>query len=177
MQKASFGFKLIEGHKGSRDHEQAPVVKFVQAGLFPYSQNRSVIFVFIPGITEQEFVSLVRVAQPAFAVELRRVPRFDIGRLTRQSVFKWFENANCKYIDPIPKREADSDDLKRWIGPTLDLFRENSQRPIMFFLSTTQNIRELRQAVCDALGCAGGEWTIFEVPDLDASIQKRSIAR
>ncbi len=172
MQKANFGFGVIEGGKPPHDGFHTPDPKLVQAGLFPFGQGRSLIFVSIPGVTEQEFVALVQIAQPAFAVELRRAPRFDIGRLTRQTVFERFEDAKCKYLDPAPKGDAGGDDVKNWIGPTLDVFRQNSGRPIMFFVSTSQDTDLLRRNICNALGCWDGEWQIFEVPNSQASLQK-----
>ena len=176
MQKASVGFGIIEGGKSSRETDQPSTFKFVQTGLFPYGAGRSVIFVYIPGITEQDFVSLVQTAQPAFAVELRRAPRFDIGRLSRETVFKWFKRANCKYLDPAPRSAVDKDDVEGWIRAAADLFRAESGRPIVFFLSTAQDVNALRQSVCNALGCFDGDWQVFELPS-SQTCAERAIAK
>jgi hypothetical protein len=176
MEKTSFRFGVIEGGKSFDDYRPVES-KFEQSSLFPYGQGKSIIFVCIPGISEQEFLSVVQVAQPAFAVELRPAPRFDIGRLSREVVFKWFELANCKYLDPVPRRDANVDDVEKWIRATAEIFRTKIARPIMFFISSTQNTRALRKAVCDALGCTEGNWQIFEVPRSDTSDQRIAAAK
>lgn len=163
MQKAQFGFTVIEGRKSSYSACQAASQKAVQPSLFPFGSGRSIIFVSIPGITEREFASLVQLAQPALAVELRRAPRFDIGRLTRQAVFKWFDEAKCAYLDPVPWRESDETAFRRYIGNTLEA-KKHSDRPIMFFMSTAQDTDSLRCAICDVLKGLEEDWQIFEVP-------------
>jgi hypothetical protein len=161
MEKASLRFGLIEGRKAS--HNCTVNSEWVQGGLFPFGQGRSIIFVCIPGVTEREFASVVHDGQPAFAIELRQAPRFDIGHLSREVVFKWFEQAKCKYLDPAP-HPCDADELKKWIRQTSDIFLSEGGRPIMFFVSTAQDTHALRSGVYEALGCSEGEWQVFEVP-------------
>jgi hypothetical protein len=164
MQKTGFGFGVIAGGKSAEGGRKSLESRFVQARLFPFVSGPSIIFVCVPQVSEQEFVSVIRLAQPAVAVELRRAPRFDIGRLSRQTVFKHFEEAKCKYIDPFPSREALSENIRRYIGAMVDEVKKNSGRPLMFFVSSTQHREQVSSLVCDCLGCLDQEWQIFEVP-------------
>ncbi len=163
MEETRFGFKLIQGHKSTVAECRPLGSQPVQQGLFPFGQGRCLIFVCFPSVTEREFVSLVRTAQPAVAVELRRAPRFDIGRLTRQLVFKFFEDAKCRYYDPIPHPQPDCNDLKNWLAPALDISEKDTARPIMFFLSDAEDTRVLRQRIYNAFADSDRNWEVYDV--------------
>lgn len=171
MQKTSFGFRVIDGGQSRQSEDDASAKSSVQIGLFPFGSRHTIIFVLIPGITEPEFLSLMQLAQPTFAVDLRPAPRFDIGRLTRQEVFQHFDQLRCKYLDPCPTLQLGVDDIRRWVAPALDAIRGSEKRTIMFFVSVAQDTDALRRTVCDAIGCASGEWQFFEVPNSTSSVR------
>jgi hypothetical protein len=178
MQETGNGFRLVDLKKSleqklAKWEHASPV----QSGLFPSPTGHSVIFVVIPAVSEQEFLSLVQSAQPGLAVELRQAPRFDIGNLTRKAVLQQFNDVRCTYLDPVPRREFASAEIDSWLAPIADICRKNPERPIMFFLSTAQNIEALRRRVCDFLNCAKEGWTVIEVPACKPSQPLRALAR
>jgi hypothetical protein len=53
----------------------------------------------ISNIPEQDFLQLLRRVSPDAVVDLRVVPRFDFGRLSRRAVFRMFEDLSARYHD------------------------------------------------------------------------------
>src|ERR1700727_3228316 len=71
----------------------SPIEQAPQSSLFPESRPGVVVFVCFPDVEEGEFVDLLESAKPSFVIDLRIVPRFDIGRLNRDRAFDMFEAA------------------------------------------------------------------------------------
>ena len=84
---------LVPGRKRiSLDRDAfRPVEPGPQATLFPEVRPGVVIFVCFPNVEEREFVSLLENARPSFVIDIRIVPRFDVGRLNRERAFGLFE--------------------------------------------------------------------------------------
>jgi hypothetical protein len=76
-----------------------PVETGPQATLFPEARPGVVIFVCFPDVEEREFVSLLENARPSFVIDLRIVPRFDVGRLNRDRAFDLSDAMRTRYID------------------------------------------------------------------------------
>ena len=70
-----------------------------QGLLFPMPKRDLLIFLVMPRVTEEEFTKTLEAAKPTVILELRRAPRFDIGRMNRQEAFKWFEASQSRYYD------------------------------------------------------------------------------
>lgn len=70
-----------------------------QGLLFPMPKKDLLIFLFVPRVTEEEFTKILESAKPSAILELRRTPRFDIGRMNRQEAFKQFETVQSRYYD------------------------------------------------------------------------------
>lgn len=49
--------------------------------------------------SEAEFLGALKDAEPDLVVDLRVVPRFDFGRLSRKVVFRIFESMSARYCD------------------------------------------------------------------------------
>ena len=61
-----------------------------QRGLFPRYRPGVFVFVCFPDVQEKEFVELMENARPSYVIDLRIVPRFDVGRLNRDRAFALF---------------------------------------------------------------------------------------
>lgn len=164
MTNKAYRFRLFEVTAGGRvlDQESAEnTACSIQATLFPDSEDRSLIFVSLPGVSEQDFVSVLAHTKPAYVVDLRPVPRFDIGQLNRHEVFTLFRQEQTTYID---HGEAGLGRSPHWLGPAGALFKEGGRGPVMFLVSGAQNGQRLREAILKELDCTGGAWQVYDVP-------------
>lgn len=67
--------------------------------LFATNDPNILIFIDFPSIDEAEFLSLLISSKPKRILDLRVVPRFDIGSLNRKLVFGVFRNTGSIYHD------------------------------------------------------------------------------
>ena len=66
----------------------------------PFVQDTFVIILAdVTNAPEQEFLRLLESVRPDAVVDLRVVPRFDFGRLSRKAVFRIFEEIPAQYYD------------------------------------------------------------------------------
>jgi hypothetical protein len=70
-----------------------------QVSLFADPKPGVVVFVRFSKVGEDEFVNVLRSAQPACIIDLRIAPRFDCGTLNRQAAFALFSEVNALYVD------------------------------------------------------------------------------
>src|SRR6267154_686780 len=89
--------RTLRSEIGPRDF-QAPLVG-AQSNLFPAPRPGLLIFVYFPEVGEDEFRNVLQFAKPSSILELRNTPRFDIGRLNRQTVFQYFDREHATYVD------------------------------------------------------------------------------
>lgn len=95
--------------------------KTSKRNLFATKDPNILAFLDFSSIDEAEFLSLLISAEPKFVLDVRQVPRFDVGNLNRKLVFSIFKKAGAKYIDlgaligPAHMREIADDpaDLSR----------------------------------------------------------------
>lgn len=136
-----------------------------QGLLFPIRREKSLIFVSVPGVNDDDFLALLKGTQPAYIVELRQVPRFDIGRLNRQTVFECFRREHTSYLDIATNLDwNDERAVAQCLQVVSGLLRGAAGRPLMFITGAAQDTAALRQAIYKSLGCAEGEWQVLEVP-------------
>ena len=67
--------------------------------LFATSDPNILVFLDFASIDEAEFLSLLISSKPLHVVDVRVVPRFDVGNLNRKLVFSVFKNAGATYHD------------------------------------------------------------------------------
>lgn len=67
--------------------------------LFATSDPSILAFLDFASIDEAEFLSLLISSKPLHVVDVRLVPRFDVGNLNRKLVFSVFKNAGAAYHD------------------------------------------------------------------------------
>jgi hypothetical protein len=96
-----------------------------QGMLFPVPKRDLLIFLVVPRLTEEEFTKTLDLSKPTVILELRRSPRFDIGRMNRQEAFKRFAAFDSQYYD------LSSDQVKR-VDPVAltQSFLERSTKPL-----------------------------------------------
>jgi hypothetical protein len=59
------------------------------------------VLVDLTDASEGEFIELLERVRPDAVIELRKVPRFDFGRLNRKIVFRMFDEMKARYHDLI----------------------------------------------------------------------------
>lgn len=70
-----------------------------ERSLFVTADPNILMFVDLTAVDEAELLSLIISSKPTYVIDLRVVPRFDIGTLNRKLVFSIFEKAGAKYHD------------------------------------------------------------------------------
>lgn len=155
-------FEVITGGRLS-NHESVEHKGYsVQATLFPVDHERSVIFVPLPGVSEEDFVSVLSATKPVYVVDMRPVPRFDIGQLNRQAVFEFFRQEQSTYID---QGEFGQEETRLSASA---LLKHNARGPVMFLVSGLRDYGKLQEAIFDELDCSNGAWHVYEVPPSSA---------
>ena len=70
----------------------------LQNTLFAAEHPALLFFINFELVTEADFLTVLA-ARPRFVLDLRRVPRFDVGGLNRRVVFSLFAQSQTRYID------------------------------------------------------------------------------
>jgi len=106
--------------------------------LFPIPSRDLLIFVIFPLVSEEDLTKPLEIARPCTVLELRRSPRFDVGRLNRRLAFEWFEAIHSKYYDLPPmlsSREKSADDPVELVAAFLEKSGKRVSGPVMILLS------------------------------------------
>lgn len=121
--------------------------------LFPLPRNGLLIFVHFPDVTEEEFRATLEHAKPAFVLELRSSPRFDIGRLNRQLAFQVFRSQNTTYLDLTSSLmgKADGEAVLARLKEFLQTAKPTFERPVVFLLNRSESSAGLVSGVLDAV--------------------------
>jgi hypothetical protein len=137
-----------------------------QSGLFPRLKSGLFIFVFFPDVTEQEFRTTFEYSEPSLVMELRKSPRFDIGRLNRREAFQVFANHHSTYVDLTSSSmgKFDGEDLVSTVKQFLTIKKPAFDRPIMFLLDRSASAHPLTNQILQALRDITPEPEVCEVP-------------
>ncbi len=138
-----------------------------QNNLFPQMKEGLFIFVYFPEVTEREFLDTLKYAQPSLVLELRRTPRFDIGRLNRQQAFKQFEHQKCSYIDLTSTLTGQNDPNKilSEVSSFLQRAKPSVMRPIMFLLNRGEGDEVIAERILQDIGkYYSGKPEVYEIP-------------
>jgi hypothetical protein len=163
--KTTHGFKIISQSHPTDGQLSPAQTSGIQRTLFPLRSCRSLIFVSLPDVDYREFVSILESAGPLVIVELRRIPRFDLGPLNRQSIFDLFRRLEDVYLD-LGTEEAEGlngADFSLKVQRALQRYVQQ-QRPFLFLTSTTQNPPALSKSIFEWLQKSNEDWEIYEVP-------------
>jgi len=124
------------------------------------------IFVCFPDVTESDFRVVIEQSTPGLIFELRPVPRFDIGKLNRQSAFQLFRTHGTRYVEltPADGRHRSWDEVLqslRQVGTSLDL----ESRPVMFLVNLGDLTEAHVRGITRALPRPDRQpWRVCEVP-------------
>jgi hypothetical protein len=66
------------------------------------------VLVDLTNASEAEFLHVLEQVRPDVVIELRKVPRFDFGRLNRKIAFRMFDEMRVRYHDLIYTLRATS---------------------------------------------------------------------
>jgi hypothetical protein len=149
-------YSVIEGGaKRPREHATA---LGLQGALFPFPDSRSLVFTRFSDVSQSQFISLLSSLRPAFIVDLRKVPRFDVGRMNRQIAFEHFTKNDCVYVDLSIIDESSHRKLK-----SIRRRMETHPRPILF-LTDGLSDRRLDAGVINVFYDADKKWNVYEFP-------------
>ena len=130
---------------------------FVEPGtqgmLFPAPKRGLILFVLFPDVTEQEFRDVLKSAMPSYVIELRASPRFDIGSLTRQTVFQAFHHHNIRYAD-LTSALMGTNDTDAVLDRLRDFLREirpRFDRPMIFLVDRVESTKIVVPRVMETL--------------------------
>ncbi len=110
----------------------------LQASLFVSMRPNLLIFVHFPEVSEDEFCKALEYAKPSTVFELRHTPRFDIGRLSRKAVFRYFHQERTRYLDitSMTVKQDDGSSVLYQIGKAFQIEHVRFDRPVMFLLNS-----------------------------------------
>lgn len=162
------GMQLVPNTKTSLRRKIEFALPSMQASLFPIPRPGLVIFVYFPDVTAQEFFETLEKANPAYVLEMRSSPRFDIGRLNRSMAFKVFQRQNATYLDltsPLMGK-IDGD----CVISSLRDFVQNKEhlldRPVVILIRRSEYDEEFTSRVVETITTFGTTPTdVFDVPD------------
>jgi hypothetical protein len=98
------------------------------------------VFTCIPNIEDSTFIDLIKCADESTILDLRRVPRFDIGRLDRTRAFQLFENAQATYIDATspPTSGAREEDVAQRVTTRICELIDNVRGTLIFLFGKNE---------------------------------------
>jgi hypothetical protein len=151
-----------------------------QSTLFGTEHPSLLVFVHFDRVSEADFLSLLTGCRPRYVIDLRRVPRFDVGGLNRRLVFSLFSQTSSQYVDLSGQLRITAERDAR-LNPALlvsDLqnaaFRTQkpTQGPIAFLVDAPQfeeNYIELLAGSLPSFGRVG--WDVLRLPQVTSTMQ------
>jgi hypothetical protein len=138
-----------------------------QKNLFPQPKRGLVIFVYFPGVTENEFRNTLVHAKPGYIFEFRSAPRFDIGSLDRRAAFQLFSEHQARYVDLACSSLRGGE--KDCVFIEFKSFAKDHQlsldRPIMLLMSATEFDDSLEFQIAEFISSLTTDTLeVFEVP-------------
>lgn len=139
-----------------------------QNTLFASANPSLIVIVDCEHVTEHELTTTLAGSKPKYVLDIRRVPRFDIGRLTRRAAFVAFQAAGAQYIDLTSihrqnKSSSAPDSIGRAINDALSFSSKDGA--IAVLVENNQFSEDYITAVLDALPSENDEpWDVFRVP-------------
>ena len=115
-----------------RDAQKHPV----QKTLFPERKPGVVVFLEFSAMTDRELVEVMEDEQPGYIFDLRLAPRFDLGSLSRESVFELFSRISARYVDStsVLTRGQPRTAVFDTIGRVYSTATADLSRPVVFIL-------------------------------------------
>ncbi|MBA4307322.1 MAG: hypothetical protein C0429_11350 [Sphingopyxis sp.] len=160
-------------------HEaEAFVAKPGERSLFVSNDPNMLIFVDFTSVDEAELLSLLISSKPKHIIDLRLVPRFDIGNLNRKLVFSVFKNSGSSYHDlgaligPAQMREVAgiADVLARLVQERIFSSERHPLGPIAVFIDSRNANAAFIDEFANAMDHANPlGWQTLRVPTINNS--------
>jgi hypothetical protein len=144
-----------------------------QRTLFVSGNEAMMGFALLSELSEADFTLLISEANSRFVIDLRPVPRFDIGTLTRRAVFSLFAQARTKYLDlsghleVLDRRDSKlnprilSGHVRTLLAPTNGVVAG----PLIFLVESFQFTNEYVTTLSDELqSLRPGGWEVARIP-------------
>lgn len=157
-----------------------------QSTLFAAEHPSLLVFVNFEGVTEADFLALLTTGRPRYVIDIRRVPRFDVGTLNRKLVFSLFSQISAHYIDLSGQLRITSERDAR-LNPALlashlqaSVFRTNKgvQGPVAFLVDPLQSEEEFLRLLAEALPpFDGGGWDVLRIPHVTGHLRSKDRSR
>ncbi|MFK4652608.1 hypothetical protein ABIF97_002542 [Bradyrhizobium japonicum] len=139
-----------------------------QNTLFASANPSLIVIVDCEHVTDHELVTTLTGSKPKQVFDIRRVPRFDIGRLTRRAAFEAFQEAGAHYIDLTSiHRQNKLSPSPEAIGKAMNdaLSFSSKDGAIAILVENSQFSEEYITTLLDALPSENEEpWDVFRVP-------------
>ncbi|WP_213290907.1 toll/interleukin-1 receptor domain-containing protein [Bradyrhizobium sp. sGM-13] len=136
--------------------------------MFAGANPSLIVIVDCEHVTDHELVTTLTGSKPKYVFDIRRVPRFDIGRLTRRAAFESFQAAGAHYIDLTSiHRQNRSSPSPEVIGKAINdaLSFSSKGGAIAILVENSQFSEEYITTLLDALPSENEEpWDVFRVP-------------
>jgi len=163
--KASRNLQIVSSSRV--DAQQAPESTLAaQQSLFPLKNPRCAIFISLPDVNHDDFLDVLKKSGPSVVVELRKIPRFDLGPLNRRSIFDLFKQQGDVYLD-LGMNELEEPDSEDVVASYIEKILQDqlrNQRPLLFLTSSAQNSPTLSHSISEWLQKSSEPWEIYEVP-------------
>lgn len=146
-----------------------------QSTLFATEHPSLVVFVQFERVSEADFLSVLTGGRPRYVIDLRMVPRFDLGGLNRKLVFSLFSQTSTQYVDFSGqlriKDERDARLNPALLVPNLQkvVFRSDKaiQGPICFLVDPPQFDEDYIQLLVEALpSYTNTGWDVLRLPQV-----------
>jgi hypothetical protein len=147
-----------------------------QTTLFVNENPSLLLFINFEEVSESDFRTTLSGARPKFLFDLRRVPRFDLGRLNRKQAFSLFSKAGTRYLDLSRRLHVEAATANIDPGFAAHLVVDASNQafdggPAAFLVDAQQfdetNISRLVEALPTNKGTA---WDVLRVPLLGTTL-------
>ncbi len=144
-----------------------------QNTLFATEHPSLLVFVNFEFVSEADFLALLLNARPRIVVDLRLVPRFDVGGLNRRLVFSMFSQVSAQYFDlsgQLSVRDRRDANLNpALIVPNLQKSVFHTEKapagPICFIVDAQQFDENYIQQMAELIPSVGDSgWDVLRIP-------------
>ena len=153
-----------------------------QSTLFATEHPSLLVFVNFEHVSEADFLSFLMGARPRYVIDLRLVPRFDVGGLNRKLVFSLFAQISTQYVDLSGQLQIRHGRDARFNPALLVSYLQDSvfraikspQGPIGFLVDSSQFDESYIQLLAEALPSLGSNgWDVLRVPHVITTSRSR----
>lgn len=161
MSDQTNGLRLVPKHRPLDALHPLRKALPAQNVLFPSGGNHLLVFVTFSRLSDCEFLESLQLVCPRIIMDLRRFPRFDVGRLTRRLAFEHFEQTHTRYVDLLCSDDCASGKAEVLISSEFAA----STGPIMVLLEAKQTASDLTSIFTKQFSLRSHKpWNVIELP-------------